>query len=186
MSMVERDVGGKIETTRADSVPWWPPDPAAPYAPNVLMIVLDDVGFAQLGCFGSDIANPNIDRLAAEGLRYNNFHATTFCLPTRARLLTGRNHHAAGMASIAEHANGYPSSRGFVTKKAAMLQEMLAQHGYNSIATGKWHLVTADRPTVAGPFDHWPLIVKRVVLEVHDRGPVDDRVGAQPAATGQQ
>ncbi len=158
MSMTEPHFGGRIGTTWTDSVPWWPPDPSAPDgAPNIVMIVLDDVGFSQLGCFGSDIDTPHMDRLAAEGLRYNNFHTTTLCSPTRACLLTGRNHHTVGMASIAEHANGYPNSRGFVTKKAAMLQEMLAPHGYNAFATGKWHLVTADHQTMAGPFDHWPL-----------------------------
>ena len=158
MTMAEPNFGGRIGVSWRESTPWWPPERTAPEgAPNVVMIVLDDVGFAQLGCFGSDIATPHMDRLAAEGLRYNNFHTTTLCSPTRACLLTGRNHHTVGMASIAEFTNGYPNSRGFVTKKAAMLQEILAEYNYNSFATGKWHLVTADHQTMAGPFEHWPL-----------------------------
>lgn len=158
MPATEPGFAGIIGTTWKDSTPCWPPSPAPPAgAPNIVLIVLDDVGFAQLGCFGSDIETPSMDRLAAEGLRYNNFHTTALCSPTRACLLTGRNHHAVGMATIAEFTNGYPNSRGFVTRKAAMLQEMLAPHGYNSFAVGKWHLVTADHQTMAGPFEHWPL-----------------------------
>ena len=88
---------GTIGRYRADSEAWWP-EPVRPPdgAPNVMVVVLDDVGFAQLGCFGSDIATPNIDRLAARGLRYSNFHTTALCSPTRACVLTGRNHHARG------------------------------------------------------------------------------------------
>lgn len=158
MSLAEPNFGGRIGVTWRDSVPSWPTEPETPAgAPNVLMIVLDDVGFAQLGCYGSDIETPNMDRLAAEGLRYNNFHTTTLCSPTRACLLTGRNHHSVGMATIAEFTNGFPNSRGFVTKRAAMLQEMLAPYNYNSFAAGKWHLVTADHQSMAGPFEHWPL-----------------------------
>lgn len=158
MSVVEPGFQGKIGLSWRDSTPWWPREHQAPQgAPNVLMIVLDDVGFAQLGCFGSDIDTPHMDSLAAEGLRYNNFHTTALCSPTRACLLTGRNHHTVGMATIAEFTNGFPNSRGFVTKKAGMLQEMLREHNYNSFATGKWHLVTADHQTMAGPFEHWPL-----------------------------
>src|SRR4051794_32088720 len=158
MSHIEPDFGGVIGTTWRESTPWWP-EPVRPRdgAPNVVMIVLDDVGFAQLGCFGSDIETPHMDALAAGGLRYNNFHTTTLCSPTRACSLTGRNHHAVGMATIAEFTNGFPNSRGFVTKRAAMLQELLQPAGYNSFATGKWHLVSADHQTAAGPFEHWPL-----------------------------
>ncbi len=158
MSAVEPGFQGRIGLSWRDSTPWWPQPRQAPGgAPNILMIVLDDVGFAQLGCFGSDIDTPHMDSLAAEGLRYSNFHTTALCSPTRACLLTGRNHHTVGMATIAEFTNGFPNSRGFVTKKAGMLQEILGGHNYNSFAAGKWHLVTADHQTMAGPFEHWPL-----------------------------
>jgi arylsulfatase A-like enzyme len=154
----EEEFQGVVGTTWRESTSWSPPRPKPPDgAPNVVMIVLDDVGFSQLGCFGSDIETPHIDHLAAEGLRYNNFHTTTLCSPTRACLLTGRNHHRVGMATIAEFASGFPNSRGFVTKRAGMLQEILRVHGYNTFAVGKWHLVAADHQTMAGPFDHWPL-----------------------------
>ena len=98
-----------IATDSRDSTPWWPPEPTPPPgAPNVLLIVLDDVGFAQLGCYGSDIATPNIDALAAEGVRFANFHTTALCSPTRSCLLTGRNHHRNGMARVADLAIGLP------------------------------------------------------------------------------
>ncbi len=158
MSYVEPEFEGVIGTTWRDSTPWWPAPARPPEgAPNVVFVVLDDCGFAQIGCFGSDIATPHMDALAANGLRYNNFHTTTLCSPTRACLLTGRNHHTVGMATIAEFTNGFPNSRGFVTKRAAMLQEMLRPVGYNTFATGKWHLVAADHQSMAGPFEHWPL-----------------------------
>jgi arylsulfatase len=158
MSHIEPEFGGVIGTTWRDSTPWWP-EPVRPRAgaPNIVMIVLDDVGFAQLGCFGSDIETPHMDALAAGGLRYNNFHTTTLCSPTRACLLTGRNHHAVGMATVAEFTNGFPNSRGFVSKRAGMLQEMLQPSGYNAFAAGKWHLVAAEHQGMAGPFEHWPL-----------------------------
>jgi arylsulfatase A-like enzyme len=158
MSYFEPEFAGVIGRTWQDSEPWWPPEPSPPEgAPNIVFIVLDDVGFAQLGCFGSDIDTPHMDRLAADGLRYNNFHTTTLCSPTRACLLTGRNHHSVGMATIAEGANGFPNSRGRVSKQAGLLPEVLHAHGYNCFAVGKWHLVSADQQTMAGPFDHWPL-----------------------------
>ncbi|MGH9014840.1 MAG: arylsulfatase [Acidimicrobiia bacterium] len=158
MSYFEPEFAGVIGRTWQDSEPWWPPEPSPPEgAPNIVFIVLDDVGFAQLGCFGSDIETPHMDRLAADGLRYNNFHTTTLCSPTRACLLTGRNHHSVGMATIAEGANGFPNSRGRVSKQAGLLPEVLHAHGYNCFAVGKWHLVSADQQTMAGPFDHWPL-----------------------------
>src|SRR5690242_11487760 len=104
-----------------------PPDGA----PNVLMIVLDDVGFAQLGAFGSDIATPNIDRLAAAGLRYNRFHVTSVCSSTRACLLTGRNHHAVGMGLTQESVLGFPGYTGRIPRSAATLARILRDHGYN-------------------------------------------------------
>ena len=149
---------GTVGTTYRTSSPWLASNPSAPTgAPNVLMIVLDDVGYAHLGCYGSDIDTPNIDALAANGLRYSNFHTTAMCSPTRASLLTGRNHHAVGMGTIVDWCTGYPGYQGEVTDRAAMLPEMLQPHGYNCFASGKWHLTRMRDTTAAGPFHNWPL-----------------------------
>ncbi len=100
---------GVIGDDWRDSTPWWPDGPTPPDgAPNVVLVVLDDVGFAQLGCYGSDIATPTIDGLAAEGLRLTNFHTTALCSPTRACLLTGRSHHRNGLGRVADLAVGVP------------------------------------------------------------------------------
>jgi len=145
-------------TYRSSPQPVLARDPAAPtHAPNVVFIVLDDVGFAHLGCYGSTIDTPNIDALAAGGLRYTNFNTTAMCSPTRASLLTGRNHHAVGMGTIADWCTGQPGYMGEISRAAATLPEMLRPHGYNSYATGKWHLSRGRDGTAAGPFDHWPL-----------------------------
>lgn len=130
---------------------------AQPAKPNVIYIVLDDVGFADLGCYGSEINTPNIDRLAANGLRYTNFHTTALCSPTRAALLTGRNHHTVGMRAISNIISAEENTRGKVTKKAALLSEMLREQGYNTFALGKWHLAPMHETTAAGPYDGWPL-----------------------------
>src|SRR6476661_9777032 len=103
----------------------------APGAPNVVVIILDDVGFAQLGCFGSDMATPNIDALAAGGLRYNRFHVTAMCSPTRACLLTGRNHHAVGMGFLADIPIGFPGYNGVIPRTAATLPRVLRDTGYS-------------------------------------------------------
>lgn len=126
-------------------------------APNVVYIVLDDTGYSHLGCFGSDISTPNIDSLAADGLRYTNFHTTAICSPTRACLLTGRNHHSVGMGTLADFEKGFPNARGKVTNETALLSEVLKQEGYSTFAVGKWHLVPASERSVVGPFDSWPL-----------------------------
>lgn len=149
---------GQIGRTYRESQPFWPARVTAPAgAPNIVLLVLDDVGFAHLGCYGSDIRTPNLDALAAGGLRYTNFHTTAMCSPTRAALLTGRQHHAAGMGTIVEWSTGYPGYQGQVTKRAATLAEMLRPHGYNTHALGKWHLMRMGDATAAGPFDYWPL-----------------------------
>ncbi len=121
------------------------------------MIVLDDVGYSQLGCYGGDIETPAINSLAAEGLRYANFHVTPLCSTTRACLLTGRNHHSVGVGRVVESTNGYPNTRGFISKEAANLAEILRPHGYQNLAAGKWHLASCDDTSPAGPYDHWPL-----------------------------
>ena len=149
---------GVIATDSRDSTPWWPPEPAPPPgAPNVLLIVLDDVGFAQLGCYGSDIATPNIDALAAEGVRFANFHTTALCSPTRSCLLTGRNHHRNGMARVADLAIGYPGYNGMIPRANGFLPEILRAHGYANYAVGKWHLTPDDEVHMAASRASWPL-----------------------------
>lgn len=129
----------------------------APGSPNVIYVVLDDVGYSDLGCFGSEIDTPNFNSLADQGLRYSNFHTTTLCSPTRACLLTGRNHHAVGMRYLANVDMGWPSGRGAITHRAATIAEILRDTGYSTFAVGKWHLAPTEDANAAGPFDQWPL-----------------------------
>ena len=124
---------------------------------NVVIVVLDDVGFSDLGCYGSEIATPAMDKLAAEGIRYNNFHVTAMCSPTRASLLTGRNPHSVGVGIIAEWANGMPGYDGRIHASAGTLAEVLRGEGYNTMAVGKWHLAGTEEYGAAGPFSNWPL-----------------------------
>ncbi len=123
--------------------------------PNVLYIVLDDLGFAQLGCYGSNINTPNIDRLAYDGLRYNNFHTTAVCSASRACLLTGANHHQVGICAVCDNVTGYPNAQGFVSNEYATTAEILREFNYSTYCVGKWHLSTQDAP--AGPHDQWPI-----------------------------
>ncbi len=158
VSTAEPDFAGHLGLTHDESRPAHPPPVHPPAgAPNVVVIVLDDVGFAQLGCYGSDIATPNIDRLASTGTQYTNFHVTPLCSPTRAALLSGRNHHTVGMGTITGFPGGYPSSREHVSHRARMLPRILHDRGYGTYAVGKWHLLPMDSMTAAGRFDHWPL-----------------------------
>ncbi len=122
-----------------------------------MVIVLDDTGFAHLGCYGSDIETPNIDRLAAGGLRYTNFHTTALCSPTRACLLSGRNHHSVGMRFLSNVDTGFSNCRGVIAPSAATFAQVLSGHGYATFALGKWHLANLEDCGPAGPFDHWPL-----------------------------
>lgn len=126
-------------------------------APNVILILMDDTGFAQFGCFGSDIDTPNIDALAANGLQFTNFHVTPLCSPTRAALLTGRSNHAVGMRSISNFVTGFPNQLGHVSNHAATVGEVLGNEGYGTFAIGKWHLAPMEQASAAGPFDQWPL-----------------------------
>jgi arylsulfatase len=155
---MQREFLGKIGDDWRTSEAWWPPEPAPPAgAPNVLLIVLDDVGFAQLGCYGSDIATPNIDRLAANGVRFSNFHTTALCSPTRSCLLTGRNHHRNGMGRVADLAAGFPGYSGRVPMENTFLGKVLRDEGYASYAVGKWHLTPDDETHMGAPRTSWPL-----------------------------
>lgn len=126
-------------------------------APNIVYVVLDDLGFAQLGCYGSSIHTPNIDRLANGGLRYNNFHTTAICSSTRASLLTGANHHAVGCCATIEMVTGCPNGAGELDKGYGTLAEILKEYDYDTFACGKWHLTSWGALNQAGPFDSWPL-----------------------------
>jgi len=149
---------GTIGATWQESKPWWP-EPVRPRAdaPNIVLVLYDDVGFGSFGCYGAEIATPTMDALAREGLRYNNFHVTPLCSPTRASLLTGRNHHSVGMAFLANADSGFPATRGHVSRQAATLAEMLKSNGYNTMCVGKWHVAPIDQTSAAGPYDQWPL-----------------------------
>ncbi|MHB8438010.1 MAG: arylsulfatase [Acidimicrobiales bacterium] len=149
---------GTIGRDFEDSTPWWPEVARArPGSPNVVYVILDDVGFAQLHCFGSDIATPNLDRLAAGGVRFTNFHTTALCSPTRATVLTGRNHHANGMGRITELSMGYPGYNARIPFANGLQSEMLLEHGYATFAVGKWHLTPEDECHMAAPRTRWPL-----------------------------
>ena len=149
---------GVIGRTVEESQPWWPePVRAREGAPNVLYIVLDDVGYGQLSPFGGLCETPNLDRLAANGLRYTNFHTTALCSPTRTCLLTGRNHHSNGMATIVENASGFPGYNGVIPFENGFLSEMLTPHGYAAYAVGKWHLTPHEEMNMAAPRHRWPL-----------------------------
>jgi len=125
-------------------------------APNVLIILIDDAGFGQWGTFGGQVATPSLDRLAKMGLRYTRFHTTALCSPTRAALLTGRNHHSAGTGVITEMGDGYPGYSGQIPKNAAMFAEVLRQGGYSTAFIGKNHNIADWETSISGPFDRWP------------------------------
>ena len=149
---------GTIGKTVAESKPWWPPaNPSRPGAPNILVVLFDDVGFSDFGCYGSPIRTPTIDALAAAGLRYSGFHTTAMCSTTRAALLTGRNHHSVGMGCLANFDSGYPGYRGKIVRQAGTLAEMLKPHAYRNYMVGKWHVTPLTESGATGPFDGWPL-----------------------------
>ena len=143
---------GTINIDIKDSVPDWEPyaQPIAPDdAPNVLYVVLDDVGFSAMESFGGLIETPNIDRIADRGLLYTNFHTTALCSPTRSCLLTGRNHTTNGMACITEASSGFPNASGHIPGECAMIPEVLGERGWNTYMVGKWHLCPEDEMNLA-------------------------------------
>jgi arylsulfatase A-like enzyme len=150
--------GPIIGRTTSESTPWWP-EPVLPASgtPNIVVVLLDDTGFAHLGCYGGLVDTPNYDRLAAGGLRYTNFHTTALCSPTRACLLTGRNHHSVGMRALANFDTGYPNMRGRIARSAGTMAEMLGDEGFATWAVGKWHLTPMQEASAVGPFGDWPL-----------------------------
>jgi len=152
------DFPGSIGRTVADSQPWWPGEPQRDrFGPNIITIVLDDTGWSDFGCFGSEVHTPSIDALASNGLRYTNFHVTPLCTPTRACLMTGRNHHNVGVRCLADSDTGFPNSRGAIHADVAKLPQLLGQAGYGNYMVGKWHLCPAHEMTPAGPYHNWPI-----------------------------
>jgi len=148
---------GKIEKTAPASKPWWPARIVPPKgAPNVLLIMTDDSGYGVPSTFGGVIPTPALDRIAANGLRYTNFHSTALCSPTRAALITGRNHHAVGFGVISEQATGYPGYDSFITKDKATVGKILKDNGYRTSWFGKNHNTPAFLASSTGPFDQWP------------------------------
>ncbi|HEY4758374.1 MAG TPA: sulfatase-like hydrolase/transferase, partial [Chthoniobacterales bacterium] len=129
---------------------------APPDAPNILLVLIDDAGFGNPSTFGGPVATATLDKLAAEGLRYNRFHVTALCSPTRAALLSGRNHHAVGFGSISELIGGWPGYSTNWPTSAASIAQILQANGYNTAAIGKWHLTPDAQQGSAGPFDRWP------------------------------
>lgn len=149
---------GTIERTTEGSKPYWPARIEPPAgAPNVLLIMTDDSGFGVTGTFGGVIPTPSLDRIANNGLRYTNFNSTALCSPTRAALITGRNHHSVGYGVIAEQATGFPGYDSVITGDKATIGRILKDHGYRTSWFGKNHNTPAFQATAIGPFDQWPL-----------------------------
>ncbi len=149
--------GGVIENDALQSTPWWPPRVVPPEgAPNVLLIITDDAGFAVPSTFGGVIPTPTLDRIADDGLRYNRVFSTALCSPTRAALITGRNHHTAGFGVIAEQSTGFPGYDSIIQKDKATIGRILLDNGYNTSWFGKDHNTPAFEASQSGPFDQWP------------------------------
>lgn len=153
--MSEQQIGATV----GESEPQWPSTvaPIPGESPNVLVVLFDDVGFSDFGCYGSEIETPAIDAIAARGLRYSGFHTTAMCSTTRAALLTGRNHHNVGVGCLANFDSGFPGYRGKIARSAGTVAELLKPYGYRSYLTGKWHVTPLTETGPTGPYDGWPL-----------------------------
>ncbi len=155
-----RPFKGVVNVDVTESVPDWGPytQPIAPEGtPSVLYIVLDDVGYSAMECFGGLIETPNINGIAERGLLYTNFHTTALCSPTRSCVMTGRNHTTNGMATITEAASGFPSSNGHIPFECGTIAEVLGERGWNTYMTGKWHLTAEDEMNMASVKRQWPI-----------------------------
>jgi arylsulfatase A-like enzyme len=153
----EPKFGGEIKNNALQSKPWWAPRIVPPKdAPNVLLIITDDAGFGVPSTFGGVIPTPTLDRVAESGLRYNNIHSTALCSPTRAALITGRNHHSAGFGVISEQATGFPGYNSIIAEDKATIGRILLDNGYATSWFGKDHNTPAFAASQAGPFDQWP------------------------------
>jgi arylsulfatase len=150
--------GGLIKQKATESKPWWAPRVVPPKgAPNVLLIMTDDCGFGAPGTFGGVVPTPALDRIANNGLRYTNFHSTSLCSPTRAALITGRNHHVAGFGVVGEIATGFPGYDSVIRKEVGTIGGILKENGYATSWFGKNHNTPFYQATQAGPFDQWPV-----------------------------
>jgi arylsulfatase A-like enzyme len=150
--------GGTIERTTEGSKPYWPPRVVPPKgAPNVLLIMTDDSGYGVPSTFGGVIPTPALERIARNGLRYTNFNSTALCSPTRAALITGRNHHSVGYGVVAEQATGYPGYDSIITKDKATIGTILRDNGYRTSWFGKNHNTPTFQASAIGPFDQWPV-----------------------------
>ncbi len=150
--------GGVIKDTAPESTPWWPPRVVPPKgAPNILLIMTDDQGYGVSSTFGGVIPTPALDRVAKAGLRYTQFHSTALCSPTRAALITGRNHHSVGFGVIAELSTGYPGYDSVIGVENATIGNILQGNGYSTSWFGKDHNTPSFEYSTAGPFDQWPL-----------------------------
>ena len=151
------EFGGVIKDGALQSKPWWAPRVVPPKAaPNVLLIITDDAGFAVPSTFGGVIPTPTMDRIANDGLRYNRAFSTALCSPTRAALITGRNHHSAGFGVISEQATGFPGYNSIIAKNKATIGRILLDNGYSTSWFGKDHNTPAFAASQVGPFDQWP------------------------------
>ena len=163
--------GGVIKDDALQSKPWWAPRVVPPkQAPNILLIMTDDSGFGVPSTFGGVIPTPALDRIAKAGLRYNNIHSTALCSPTRAALITGRNHHSAGFGVISEQSTGFPGYNSIIAKDKATIGRILLDNGYATSWFGKDHNTPAFEASAIGPFDQWPTGMGfRVLLRVRRR-----------------
>jgi arylsulfatase len=149
--------GGVIKEKASESKAWWAPRVVPPKgAPNVLLIMTDDQGFGAPGTFGGVIPTPTMDRIAAQGLRYTNFHSTSLCSPTRAAIITGRNHHSAGYGVVGEIATGFPGYDSIIPIEKGTIGTILKENGYATSWFGKDHNTPSFQSSQAGPFNQWP------------------------------